>query len=1257
MSSGTRGSARPRSRRDYLDLADSLIVVRPRGAAATDADPEIFLVLDASGEITAFNGHVDLGTGIRTALAQIVAEELDVAALRVSMVLGDSNLAPDQGPTIASETIQVTAVPLRRAAAQARHFLVGLAARRWGVEAAGLRTHDGCVLSGTRDQRGEGDCGSGGAERRVSYETLLEGRRDRLNLSDATPVKPIADYRVVGRSVQRVDIAAKASGGAVYVHDVRLPSMLHGRVVRPPYAGVDSGPFVGTSLLSVDRSSLADLPGIEAVVVLGDFVGIVAAREETAAAAAERLVVQWKPVPTLQNLEDLQSALSAQPSRPRTLKDSGDVPSSLEAAAHRMPRTYVWPYQLHGSIGPSCAVADYRDDGLTVWSGTQNPLPLRADLALLLNVPEASIEIIRLEASGCYGRNCADDVVADAALLSRAVRRPVRVQLTREQENLWEPKGAAQVMQVDGGLAADGSVAAYDFTTRYPSNAAPTLALLLTGAIAPVAVVSEMGDRTAIPPYAFVHVRVVVHDVPPIVRASWLRGVSALPNSFAHDCYIDELAAEAHVDPVEFRLRYLRDDRAADLVRAVAERAAWQPHTEPRCEEIGGRKRRGAGFAYAQYVHGNFPGTAAAWSAWVAEVQVDTDSGEVQVDRVVVGQDSGLIINPAGVQHQIHGNVLQSISRTLKEEVGFAGSTITSREWGSYPILRFNEVPVVQVLMMPRPYDPPLGVGESASVPSAAAIANAIFDATGVRLREPPFTPERVRAALRAQGIGGAEALRSGARGADSAARAADGGTDGTALLRPTRLGHTEEWARLSEQVRAPEVVPRQASVWRRIAWAAGAALGLVTVLVNWPAALQPTAGPDASLYSADTISRGKALAAIGDCAVCHTAEAGRENAGGRPLETPFGVVYATNITPDIETGIGGWSYAAFERAMREGLSRDGHRLYPAFPYTAYVNMTDHDLEALYAYLMSRPPVKAGSPANTLSFPFSWRPLLAVWNALYLRRSEFLPRPMVPTAATAARSTDSAQSTEWNRGAYLVEAVGHCSACHSPRNLLGAEMGGARYMAGGFADGWEAPSLTAESHAPIPWDETELYLYLRNGWTQRHGAAGGPMQSVVANLAEVADDDVRAMAHYIATLNRTMPVSTGQQMAGILEARAAPAAEWTHAAGARLFEGACAACHDPVAGTLQGTRPSLALNTNLHSDTPNNVLRAIMEGINVPGLGALGAMPGFGSSLNDRQLADLSGYLRARFASAKPAWTGVEATAARMRRSAALKRS
>src|SRR4051794_25016479 len=637
----------------------SLVVVR----TVDECTSETFVRITASGSVTAYNGHVDLGPGTRPALGQIVAEELDVSFARVVVVLGDTAVVPNQGATIASETIQITAVPLRNAAAQARHFLIARAAERLELPASELSIEDGLVR---------------GHNRSVNYGELIGGETIRLELADDVQVKSVGDYAIVGQSMPRVDLPAKATGELTFVHDIRVPGMLHGRVVRPPYAGVDAGPFVGTSLIAVDEDSVRDVPGLIAVVRLGDFVGVVAEREENAIRAAEQLRVSWKPTPALTDLADVETALRANPSTPRTLIDKGDVDTAIAAAAKPMQRAYVWPYQMHASIGPSCAVADFSDGNIRVWSGTQNPQLLRSDLALLIERPESEIEVIRLEAAGCYGRNCADDVTADALLLSRAVGRPVRVQLTREQEHAWEPKGTAQLIDVNGGLNADGSVAGYDLATRYPSDAAPTLALLLTGRISPEPAVHQMGDRTAIPPYDYDHMRVVAHDMAPIVRASWLRGVSALPNTFAHESYIDELATEAGVDPIEYRLRYLRDQRAVDLVNAVAERAGWVPRPVRQQKTPENDIVRGRGFAYALYVHSKFPGFGAAWSAWVADVAVNTATGDVSVTRVVAGQDSGLMINPDGVRHQIHGNVIQSTSRALMEEVSFERGAVTA---------------------------------------------------------------------------------------------------------------------------------------------------------------------------------------------------------------------------------------------------------------------------------------------------------------------------------------------------------------------------------------------------------------------------------------------------------------------------------------------------------------------------------------------------------------------------------------------------
>ena len=1162
---------------DLLARTGTLSILRPsqhvRGLVPTAPPPEgaldLFLFLDDAGAVMAFNGHVDLGTGIRTALAQIVAEELDLPLAAVTMVLGHTGGTPNQGATIASDSIQVSAIPLRRAAAQARHHLVALAAAVLGVPADELTVSDGVVHPR-----------ASGSNAGISYATLLAGRQDRLMLKDSVALKPAGDYRIVGQRVPRVDIPAKATGNFVYVHDVRMPGMLHGRVVRPPYAGVDAGDFIGHSLIRVDEASVAHIPGLVAVVTMGDFIGVVAEREEQAAEAARCLKVEWKAPPPLPELKDLAQALRANPSTTRVLADHGDADAARAAAALPMDRTYVWPYQMHGSIGPSCAVADVRDGQATIWSGTQNPFPLRLDISILLGIEEADIEILRFEAAGCYGRNCADDVAADAALLSRAVGRPVRVQLTREQEHAWEPKGAAQLMEVKGGLNADGTPAAYDFATSYPSNAATTLALLLTGRVPANNPVFEMGDRTAIPPYAYDNLRVKVHDMAPIVRAAWLRGVSALPNSFAHESYIDELATAAGVDPVEYRLRYLHDPRAVDLVKEVAARAGWTHHTGPRQEVVEGDVVRGQGFAYALYVHSKFPGYGAAWSAWVADVEVNKRTGDVAVKRVVVGQDSGLMINPAGIEHQIHGNVIQATSRALKEEVNFTETAVADKEWGAYPILTFPEVPVINVVLMPRPDDPPLGSGESASVPSAAAIANAIFDATGVRLREPPFTPERVRAAL----------------------------------------GHP-----LPPEPPAP---PAKKRPWFALAGAALAgALGMAAVALPIRGAIAPITPPDPASFSADMIARGRQLAALGDCAVCHTVPGGTVNAGGRALETPYGTVYSTNLTPDPETGIGRWSYAAFERAMREGISRDGRHLYPAFPYTSFTRTSDTDLQALYAFLMSQAPVVAPTPEAKMAFPFNIRPLMAGWNTLFLRPGQM--------------QADPARTPQWNRGAYLVESLGHCGACHTPRNLLGAEKTGAAYLAGGMVDGWEAPALTALSKAPIPWTEEELFSYLRTGFSRFHGTAAGPMAPVVEELAALPDADIRAMATYLASFSGPAHADPLAH-AATLQAEATASLRPLDSLGGRLYEGACAACHAESGPTLFGVRPALALNTNVHAARPDNLIRVILDGIPKPAARDLGDMPGFRDSFDDGQVAALVRYLRAKFAPNAPAWSGVD---------------
>ncbi len=1207
----------PLTRADFHAATGVLLVTREPPPAAppaqgqpalVQANPlegvEILLAVWDDGSVTALNGHVDLGTGIRTALSQIVAEELDVALDHIHMVLGDTTRAPNQGATIASASIQIHAQPLRAAAAQARAWLLARAAAHLQVDPALLAVYEGRVSV------------LGDDDRSVAYADLLARQQVALLLAPDTALKPPSDYRIVGTSAARVDIPAKATGALTFVHDMRVPGMLHGRVLRPPYAGADHGDFIGNTLESVDESSIAHIPGIRAVVVIRDFIGIVAEREEFAEQALRELKVAWKAWPGLHKLDNLERAIRDNPATQRRLVDEGDVDAAIAGAAQLMPRNYVWPYQMHGAIGPSCALADWRQDHLTVWAGSQNPHVLRADLSRLMGLPDVNIDVIRMEAAGCYGRNCADDVAADAALLSREVGAPVRVQLTREQEHAWEPKGAAQLMQVRGGLNADGSVAAYDFQTSYPSNGSPTLALLLTRTIEPVAQAYEMGDRSARPPYDYDHLRVSVNDMAPMLRASWLRGVSALPNSFAHESYIDELATAAGVDPVEFRLRYLHEPRATELLRATADRAGWKKHTQPQqTPDTEGASDivHGQGVAYARYVHSKWPGYGAAWAAWVADVEVNRKTGEVQVRRVVVGHDAGTLINPAGVQHQIHGNVVQTTSRALTEQVTLnpVNNTVAALEWGAYPILNFRDVPVIEVVTMARPGEPPLGAGESASVPGTAAIANAIFDATGVRFRQPPFTPEVVRAALQANGEN---------------------------ELQPNK--DVRKQLSIQEQAAPPlpagAVWPRSLGAWSRAAALAAGVFGLTAALLGWRSAIAPVVSGGTSIYTATTLERGRQLAALGDCVVCHTAPGGLPNAGGLAMDTPFGKVISSNITPDAQTGIGLWSFSAFQRAMREGISRDGQHLYPAFPYTAFAKTSDEDLTALYAWLMAQPAVRSETAATQLTFPFNMRPLMAVWNALFHEPVVYQPVP--------------AQTAEWNRGAYLVNGLGHCGACHTPRNTLGAERGGQAWLSGAMVDGWEAPSLTALSRAPVPWTSTELFRYLRQGYSPQHGAAAGPMAPVVKELAALPDEDIRAMAAYLASFNQPVTQAASEQAAKQVVQTAQKLSTAQPGPGQRLFNGACASCHHDGDGpTLLGVNVPLGLNSKLHSERADNLIRVVLDGIRAPAAREIGFMPAFRHSLDDAQIESLVAYMRSRYAPEQPAWQGLPQTVSRLR--------
>jgi nicotinate dehydrogenase subunit B len=685
-----------------------------------------WLAIEPDGTITAFSGKVELGTGVRTALAQIVAEELDVPLERVHMIMGDTARTPDEGYTAGSMTISSSGTALRQAAAEARHAMLKMAAEQLGVNLDELTIRDGVIAMARHP------------ERSLTYAELMGGKVFKLQVTDRVPLKPPETYQIVGTSTPREDLPRKVAGQPSFIQDLRVPGMLHARLVRPPSAAA--------KLVAMDESSVKDIPGLIKVVQRGNFIGVVAEREEQAIQAAKQLKVQWQEIAGYPPMQDLFTTLRSQPTEDSILVEQGDFEKAFSSAAQQVHATYYQPYHAHASIGPSCAVAEVNGDQVTVWASTPGPYPLSGALAQLLNLPVENVHLIHVEGTGSYGQNGSDDAAADAVILAQAVGRPVRVQWTREDEFVWEPKSPAMVMEVHGGLDAQGNVVAWDYHVWSPSHVARArlagqlvTAQLLSGQPAPQSRFSFGAERNAPTNYAFPVQRVTVHYLRnSLLRASSFRSLGGSENTFANESFMDELAAAAGVDPLEYRLRYLADQRERAVLNAAAEKARWEPRPSPGRDAAD--PAEGRGVAFARYENDQ------AIVACVAEVQVERISGIVRVTRIIVAHDCGLIINPDGVKNQIEGNVIQSLSRALKEEVQFDELHITSVDWRTYPILTFSEVPAVDIVLINRPDQPAVGAGEPSTVTTAAAVANAIFDATGIRLRQIPFTPERVRA-------------------------------------------------------------------------------------------------------------------------------------------------------------------------------------------------------------------------------------------------------------------------------------------------------------------------------------------------------------------------------------------------------------------------------------------------------------------------------------------------------------------------------
>jgi nicotinate dehydrogenase subunit B len=689
----------------------------PLGDLAGTPLLDSWLRLDPDGHVTVLTGKVELGQGIRTALLQVAAEELDLPPSALTLVTADTSRTPDEGFTSGSHSMQDSATAIRAAAAELRALLIAQAAASWQVPAAGITTRDGRVQAPDGRSAGYGD---------------LAGAVDLHRAATLpVPLKPPASYAIVGRSWPRVDIPGKLTGAPSYVQDLRLPGMLHGRIVRPA--------AYGGALLEVDSAPVMALPGVLQVVRDGSFLGVIAAREFQAIQAMRALEAsaRWAPGRTLPAPADLDRFLRTTPAEDIVVLDRS-LPSP--AGGRTFSARYARPFIAHGSIGPSCAVAvvDAADGSVTVWTHSQGVFPLRRALAELLRLPATKVRCIHMEGAGCYGQNGADDVAADAALLARAVPgRPVRLQWMREQEQAWEPFGAAMTASLQATLDADGRVAQWThevWSNTHTQRPGPAGVLLAGQTVAspfplppprPIPMPEGGGDRNSIPLYAFPAARVVYHFLPQMpLRVSALRTLGAQLNVFAIESFMDELAAAAGADPVAFRLAHLDDLRAQAVVRLAAERFGWA--------QAG--KGSGRGFAFARYKN------LAAYCAVALQVHVDAAAARIRVGRVVAAVDSGQAVNPDGLRNQIEGAIVQATSWTLFEQVAFTPAGIVSRDWNTYPIARFDAVPEqVEVHVIDRPGAPFLGTGECGQGPASAAIANAVADAAGQRLRDLPL--------------------------------------------------------------------------------------------------------------------------------------------------------------------------------------------------------------------------------------------------------------------------------------------------------------------------------------------------------------------------------------------------------------------------------------------------------------------------------------------------------------------------------------
>jgi len=712
-----------------------------------------WIAIGADGGITAYSGKEELGQGIATAQQQLVAEELSVPFERVKLIYCDTGITPDQSHTAGSQShpANFNQSNLAKAGATARETLLQLASQRLGVPADQLTAWDG-IIAAKND-----------ASKKVTYAQLVGGKKFNLALNPNAKRKPANEWRVLGKPIQRPDIPDIVTGRFEFVHNVRLPGMLHGRVVRPP--------TVGSTLVSVDEPSVKGMPGLIKVVVKKDFVGVVAEKPWQAVQAANKLAVQWSPGAGLPLQTDFFETIRKQPSRDLALVDSKDSTQTMEKAAIVLKTAYYHPYQMHGSVGSSCSVANVQGDRATIYSATQAVWYQRNTSAMVLGLKPENVRVIFRRGSGCYGINGADTVTYDAAILSQAVGRPVRVQLSRKDEMAWENYGNAYVMEERAGLDAKGDIIAWEHESWTPSKGnrpgTGTPGNVVTGMLLgfnaqPFAPAPAQEPRAynnnsnGIPSYFAGRVggkaqgtgkiaseKSLVHNVVSPFWTGPLRSPARLQNTFAHECFMDELAAKVKADPVEFRLRHLQDPRLIDVLKAATKAANWETRPSPRPNLAKTGVVTGRGVSCVLYEGDN------GYSAAVIEVDVNQDTGEVMVKRIFTSHDCGPISNPDGLRNQIEGGALQAISRALGEEVTWDRQKVTSVDWRTYHSLPVGfAIPKIESVLINRTDEEANGAGETSITVIAAAIGNAIFDATGVRMRQIPFTKDWVKAGL-----------------------------------------------------------------------------------------------------------------------------------------------------------------------------------------------------------------------------------------------------------------------------------------------------------------------------------------------------------------------------------------------------------------------------------------------------------------------------------------------------------------------------